>query len=230
KVPLKPLTVNELKAEVTELAAKHDANPTAFFDGLKVPRKANIFSTQALAPILADVDRTVSDLLAKVDPVDIEETFMSLLGFYVGHAQELRIRKGEILEGCKDWAVDAMGLQAPPHISPMMLDRLGLRDRGSSKSSSRFNSRGSFSSPRSSSSHSRPPSHSHPAWESRGHVRNSDGGDSSYRSQRPSRSFDPNGSQDRRSPRSYDSGNGGGYRSFRGGQSSRGGWNSRNEG
>ncbi|KAG5220548.1 DEAD-domain-containing protein [Salix suchowensis] len=113
KVPLKPLTVSELKAQVTELAAKHDANPTAFFDDANVPRKSNIFSTQPLAPILADVDRTASDLLAKVDPTDIEETFMSLLGFYVGHAQELRIRKGEILEGCKDWAVDAMGLQAP---------------------------------------------------------------------------------------------------------------------
>ncbi|KAF9489587.1 DEAD-domain-containing protein [Pleurotus eryngii] len=230
KVPLKPLTVSELKAQVTELAAKHDANPTAFFDDANVPRKSNIFSTQPHAPILADVDRTASDLLAKVDPTDIEETFMSLLGFYVGHAQELRIRKGEILEGCKDWAVDAMGLQAPPHISPTMLDRLGLRDRGGSKPSGRFNSRSSFSSPRSSSSSSRPSSsHSRPAWENRGHVRGSESGDSSYRSQRPSRSFGSNGSQDRRRPRSYDSDNGGGYRSSRGGQSPRGGWNSGNE-
>ncbi|KAF9495750.1 DEAD-domain-containing protein [Pleurotus eryngii] len=179
KVSLKPLTVSKLKAEVTELAAKHDANPRAYVHGLDIFRR---FFPTRLVPILATVDRTVSDLLAKMDPRDIEQTFASLLGFYAENARELRVRKSEILEGCKDWAIDAMGLPYPPHINPTMLDRLGFRNRDDSGSSSRYNSRDSSGSPRSSSSsYSRPPpsTYSRPVWEDRGHVRNSQGGDSS---------------------------------------------------
>ncbi|KAF4602352.1 hypothetical protein EYR40_005557 [Pleurotus pulmonarius] len=201
KMPLKPLTVNELKAEVNELVAKHDADPRAYVHGLKIFRR---FFPTRLAPILARIDHT--DLCVNVDPEDIKQTFASLIGFYAEHAPKLRVRKSELLEGCKDWAVDAMGLPSPPHVGPTMLHRLGFRNHSKSGHSNSPNSRDSSSYPRSSSSaHYRPTSHSRPAWEDRGHARNSESGDSSYRGQRPSHSIDSRDPQDRRRSRNLDS-------------------------
>lgn len=137
-VPLKPLTTSELTKQTVALAQKFDENPSGFFPetrerptfsrtGRPTPTGAAMFQKPS-SLVIEDIERNVSDLLAKLDDEAVKETFMSLLGYYMAKTPELRTTKDVVVRGCSDWSVDACGLPTPPYVSASFLQKLGLSD------------------------------------------------------------------------------------------------------
>ncbi|KIJ37271.1 hypothetical protein M422DRAFT_178309 [Sphaerobolus stellatus SS14] len=115
-MPLKPLTVTELKTQLEAVATKYDENP-----------KGRFFSNSTLKAI-EYIDRDVKSLLPNLDEMAVRETFASLLGYYITKSPELRVQKGVIVEGCRNWTVEACGLPKAPFVSDAFLSRLGYND------------------------------------------------------------------------------------------------------
>ncbi|KAF8632171.1 hypothetical protein AX17_004912 [Amanita inopinata Kibby_2008] len=152
-VPLKPLTVGEMDKQVKELAAKIDEDVSGHFEAhgppvekgvarnthqqggfgvrgrtVRAPVGPALFANQPYAPAADEITKSVEDLKDQIDDEVVNETFMSLLGYYVARTSEIRIDKMAVLEGCKEWAVDVGGMSRAPHVSTMMLQKLGLDD------------------------------------------------------------------------------------------------------
>lgn len=140
-VPLKPLTVNELKAQLQTVSAEFDQGPAEYFQKLSAPvnvpagskGRAPVVSGPAMfanqvTPVLNEMEDKVRDLLEKLDEEAVKETFASLLGYYMAKSPELRVQKSVIVEGCKTWSVDACGLPTPPYVSESFLQKLGFSD------------------------------------------------------------------------------------------------------
>jgi ATP-dependent RNA helicase MSS116, mitochondrial len=142
EMPLKPLTVAELTSQVHELAAKHDADRPS----LSAPHRdgSNPQFRAQVKLAIEELDSNLSALMKDLDPSAIDETFSSLLGYYLGLGQELRLERSAILQGCKDWAMEACALPVPPYVSETFLRKLGVFDT----SSKRFGGRDSRDSQR----------------------------------------------------------------------------------
>ena len=148
-LPLKPLKNADLAEETIKLAQKFDADPQVFFahapwtpptaTRINSPRdrRASIPVTgpsMFQSPVmgtLEDLERNISDLVARFDEEGVRETFLSLLGYYAPRSGEMRTSREGILEGLKAWSVDACGLSVPPHVSMALLQRIGLGREGS---------------------------------------------------------------------------------------------------
>jgi len=61
-----------------------------------------------------------------VDENAIRETLIANLGYYLGKAHELRIRRQDIVDGLKKWTVQALGMATAPHVPENYLARLGV--------------------------------------------------------------------------------------------------------
>jgi ATP-dependent RNA helicase MSS116, mitochondrial len=155
-IPLKPLTVTELDSQVKELAEQQG---------------------RGYAEVVPDIEKTVAELIAKLDPDAIKETLASLLGYYISKSGEIRCQKSVMVEGLKQWTVDAMGLERPPYISESFLERLGISDNRTKHFGRDRMMRSNVSSSR-------------PAWAQRGNVKHNvqkirqqhtEGGDESFR-------------------------------------------------
>jgi ATP-dependent RNA helicase MSS116 len=139
-VPLKPLTTESLREQVTTLAEKFDKDPQAFFAGTPAsaaPRfdKRGRHNNDAPAifkapfmPKLLEQEAAVRDLLTQADEEAIKETMASMLGYYISKSPELRVQKSVIVEGLRQWTVEACGLPTPPYVSDTFLARLGMSD------------------------------------------------------------------------------------------------------
>ncbi|KAL0958003.1 hypothetical protein HGRIS_000178 [Hohenbuehelia grisea] len=137
-VPLRPITTRELEAQTAELAKKCDADPLEFFKAAPPPRpKSKQTRTSPVTPddfrknlplVLDEIERNVQDYLGNVVEDDVKEVFSSLLGFYMSKTPELRVQKSVVVEGCKAWTTEAMGLPAPPYLSEAFLAKLGYHD------------------------------------------------------------------------------------------------------
>ncbi|TIC20935.1 DEAD-domain-containing protein [Wallemia mellicola] len=92
-----------------------------------------------------NIENAVSDLISQVDELAVRETFASLLGYYMPKAGVLRTTKGVVIEGLKSWTTDAMGLEKPPYISDLFLQKLGLTDNRTKKFGNRDRYTGSES-------------------------------------------------------------------------------------
>ncbi|KAI0944931.1 hypothetical protein AcV7_001601 [Taiwanofungus camphoratus] len=215
-IPLKPLTTNELKNQVTELAKKYDEDPDASFKDVKTTRPSKEFSDRTrfadrgprqfnapYTPVLENIPESINQLLPQLDEEAIKETMASLLGYYVSKSAELRVQRPVIVQGCKDWTVDAMGLPTPPYVSDAFLDRLGANDGrtkrfGQSRDNERRFSRSAGG----------------PHWVGRGNQRNNSGaGDRGYE-RSSDRSYPRrDGGYERSSDRSYSRRDGGFERS-----------------
>ena len=114
-IPLKTLTVDEMTSQVEQLATEADAQ------GSRTRAK------QPYLTALNSLDERVQELLRMVDEDAVKETFMSTLGYYVGKFSELRVGRQVIVDGLKQWAVEALGLSKPPYISEATLNRVGFR-------------------------------------------------------------------------------------------------------
>jgi len=141
-LPLKPLTSKELISQVEELAEAFDTNPPEFFANAPTPpapphfrdgrgshaaaRPKHHLFVKSVHPVVQDVERTAREFLGSIDEEAVRETFMSNLGFYVGLASDLRLGKMEIVEGCKVWATEGLGLGEAPYVSATFLQRIGV--------------------------------------------------------------------------------------------------------
>ncbi|KAF8156876.1 P-loop containing nucleoside triphosphate hydrolase protein [Crassisporium funariophilum] len=123
KVPLKPLTVSDLESQTKELVEEADAaKGTGHTHALK----------------LSEIEPTATAVGARVDFETASETFMSQIGFYVGRMEDLGLQREEVVTGLQTWIKDVCSMDRAPHISPNMMQKLGLGGRG-------FSSRGSSS-------------------------------------------------------------------------------------
>lgn len=91
---------------------------------------------------IAKIDEKVEGLLPSLDPQAVDDVFMSLLGYYLGKTDMVGLPHNAVFEGLKDWSTGAGGLAAPPHVSQMMLTRLGLAQKSSSRGGGRGGGRG----------------------------------------------------------------------------------------
>ncbi|KAF8067705.1 P-loop containing nucleoside triphosphate hydrolase protein [Lyophyllum atratum] len=143
-VPLNPLTTQELASQVEELAKTFDKDPSAFFANAPEPRApppptgrdrrgysfarqvrgAQLFTSPSAA-VVEEIDRTTEELKLKFDEEAVRETFMSLLGYYLGKSASLRARSSDIVEGLKQWTTDGLGLPVPPYVSEQFLRKIG---------------------------------------------------------------------------------------------------------
>ncbi|KAF8624933.1 hypothetical protein AX15_005630 [Amanita polypyramis BW_CC] len=155
EVPLKPVTVGEIERQVKELAEKIDENPREYFrdhgvkdriekgktqPGLKkggfgvvgktraAPTGPDLFKNVPYMPVMETIETRVEELRSEMDEEAVEETFMAMLGYYTARSGEMRIDKRAVLEGCKQWAVDAGGLSRAPTVSMMMMQKLGITE------------------------------------------------------------------------------------------------------
>ncbi|KAH7332747.1 P-loop containing nucleoside triphosphate hydrolase protein [Rhizoctonia solani] len=139
-VPMKPTTVKQIEAEVLALAAKHDEDPAKFYTPPPVPRAVRSRfkdASQAPTPVsfsprslekVNQIPTIIKETLPGLDSLSVEETFASLLGYYIAKAPEIRVQKGVVLQGCKDWATGAAGLPEEPYVSEAFLAKLGYTD------------------------------------------------------------------------------------------------------
>ncbi|KII91332.1 hypothetical protein PLICRDRAFT_156352 [Plicaturopsis crispa FD-325 SS-3] len=129
-VPMRPLTTTDLAAEISTLADKHDADPMSFFKGMAPAppsvARGRVLRFDPVGPKVATLQQEVEETLTGVDEEAVKETFLSLLGYYIAKASELRVQKGTIVDGLKDWSVEAMGLPTPPYVSASFLEKLGV--------------------------------------------------------------------------------------------------------
>ncbi|KAH7921569.1 DEAD-domain-containing protein [Leucogyrophana mollusca] len=136
EVPLRPLTITELKSQITDLCAKYDEDPSKFFPKAlpKYDAKGRPLRdgprpfVSPIAPRMETIDESISELLDNVDEEAIKETFASLLGYYLAKSPELRVQRGIILEGLKDWSMETCGLPTPPFVSNAFLEKMGVSD------------------------------------------------------------------------------------------------------
>ncbi|CAE6527530.1 unnamed protein product [Rhizoctonia solani] len=176
-VPMKPTTVKQVEAELLALAAKHDENPSKFYTAPPVPRAIRSrFKDSSQMPTPASlsphslskvnqIETIVKETLPNLDPLSVEETFASLLGYYIAKAPEIRVQKGVILQGCKDWATGGAGLSGEPYVSDAFLAKLGYTD-GRTK---RFGAKRTEYTGK-----GRPGSYKASPWEGRGSQKNRD--------------------------------------------------------
>ena len=135
-VPLRPVTSNELKAQLNTLAEKYDVDPLAAFKDIKgvvsTTSRLDKNKPKIFAPgqqkLLENIPAAVDSILPSLDEEAIKETFASMLGYYMSKSPELRVQKGVIVQGCKDWTTEACGLPVPPYVSETFLQRLGFSD------------------------------------------------------------------------------------------------------
>lgn len=124
-IPMKPLTVSELKTQVDTLTKDYDDHPLAYSaPDVRNPRG----QLRPFAPALETMDQEIKSLLSSIDEHAIRETLGAALGYYVGRAHELRIQKPIVVQGLKDWTVEACGLPTPPYVSEAFLQKIGISD------------------------------------------------------------------------------------------------------
>lgn len=149
KIPIKSAPVEEVKAEVAAMTEKFDANPTAAIEakGVQLNRVDNrgrpFAAVKEYAPRLAVMEENIAQLQSGLDEEAVGEVFTSMLGYYLGKTGELRTSHNVVLEGLKDWAVQAGGLAQPPHLSAAFLQKLGVKDGRTG--AGRFGSKGGMS-------------------------------------------------------------------------------------
>ncbi|WVR04595.1 hypothetical protein IAU60_001605 [Kwoniella sp. DSM 27419] len=108
KIPIKAVETRDLSAEVHGLASERD---------------------ESVVERIETIPQAVSDLMPSLDADAVEEVFTSMLGYYLGKTDQMRVSGHEVLQGLKDWSVEAAGLPEPPYLSPGFLSKLGLNSR-----------------------------------------------------------------------------------------------------
>ncbi|KIL56774.1 hypothetical protein M378DRAFT_113290 [Amanita muscaria Koide BX008] len=155
EVPLKPVTVKDMEKQVKEMAIKVDEDPKAYFNdfgkaafGLQgrassAPTGPRLFlNVPGYASVVDQVDVKVEEMRSEMDESAVDETFMSMLGYYSSRTGEMKTDKMTVLEGLKDWAVDCGGMMKKPTVSMMMMQRLGIVEDRPSRRSPRSGQRG----------------------------------------------------------------------------------------
>ena len=145
EVPIQSNRPEALQEELESLAQAWDAN----LPKIAAPasnsrfRQAGPSVAEPYSERLSEVPRYVTELMSGVDSEAIYETFSSMLGYYIGKQDVIKINPQSILQGLKAWAVQAGGMEQAPSPSPMMLAKLGFKNDRSG-SGGRGGSRGGY--------------------------------------------------------------------------------------
>lgn len=124
-VPLEPLTIKELDEQVKTCAQELTLSLES---KKKIPPSTPRWSLSPLLPIMEGIEAEVTALLPRLDEESVRETFVSMLGYYIPKSGEVRAQRPVIVQGAKDWSVEACGLPRAPFISDAFLLRLGIAD------------------------------------------------------------------------------------------------------
>ncbi|KAJ8076843.1 hypothetical protein PM082_001266 [Marasmius tenuissimus] len=136
-IPIRPITVTELKSQLSSLAEKHDESPDSYVPRSTSPPTRPYGRTQKFAitkfqapytPLLEEFERLPTEVGGQLDSEAIRETFLSLVGYYCSKSTELRVSTNVILDGCKSWTKEALAQDEAPHVSPLLLAKLGIAD------------------------------------------------------------------------------------------------------
>ncbi|KAI3481098.1 hypothetical protein L1887_56672 [Cichorium endivia] len=165
-LPVNQLHVDDLAQEVETLSAKFDENPQEFavpdevFEAARQAKKElkkggrgrDSFSAPGVKPPAeirgpltgkyesSELKPLIAKTLANMEESEASrEVFTSLLGFYMGRGDELRTNKLAVLDGLKQWCVQAARMEKAPHLSDSFLQKMGMsmRDMRGGSSSSR---------------------------------------------------------------------------------------------
>ena len=107
-IPLKPLTITELKSQVAALAEEHDPHTHLPY-----------------GPVFERLEERIQTFLPELEESACRDCFMASIGYYLGRSGDLRVQPSIILEGLKQWAVKSLGLPTPPYVSETFLQRIG---------------------------------------------------------------------------------------------------------
>lgn len=149
-LPLKAFTVSQAAQELTTLAEEWDANPavtsraaipppspsSSSYGGGRGGRGARSppasYARNISSPVTPRLhtleDSLKTNVLPTLDELSVRETFASLLGYYITKAHELRTTKDVVVQGLKQWATGAMGLEEEPYVSDQFLRKMGMND------------------------------------------------------------------------------------------------------
>jgi ATP-dependent RNA helicase MSS116, mitochondrial len=136
QVPLKEATVEQVTAELQDLAEQYDATPATLS---KTPRRDKYYRedgpprafVKPVTPRVTTIGEQLDQVKPHFDQTAVREAFVSMLGYYVTKSVEMQTSKTAIIDGLKDWTTDGMGLSQPPYISQEFLKKIGGHDRGS---------------------------------------------------------------------------------------------------
>ena len=129
EVPIHPQRPDNLQQELVDLSAAWDANlpeisaPPSFGNR---PRQSP-GRAQPYGERLEKIPEYITELLSGVDSEAIYSTFSSMLGYYIGKQDVIKVSHQSILSGLTNWAVQAGGLEQPPSVSQSMLAKLGFK-------------------------------------------------------------------------------------------------------
>ncbi len=111
-VPIKEYTTNQAKENVTQLAAKYEDDPKAFFPTVaeKRPTDRQYSSRRppgfppAVSARLEDIEKRIEEQRPALDTEEINETMGSMLSFYSSNQDALRVQRNVIIAGVQEWA------------------------------------------------------------------------------------------------------------------------------
>ncbi|EPQ32295.1 uncharacterized protein PFL1_06833 [Pseudozyma flocculosa PF-1] len=144
-LPVQKLSVDEMTGELQQLCEKFDESPDEFEAPPLTQEQKRAFRAKRGARELPkqlklkgplsgryEVERLNDELeqsLAELDPDMVREVFGSQLGFYMGRVPELRTTKSSILQGLKQWAVQAGKMEREPFVGDDFLRKLGFSSK-----------------------------------------------------------------------------------------------------
>jgi ATP-dependent RNA helicase MSS116 len=151
-MPIKELSHDNLLTETTSLAEKFETDPAAYWSSVEAgsPRASESTAKNRLisnnpGTALAKLDDKMSGIFEQIDEEAIKEVFVSLVGFYLAKADDMRVTRRSIYEGIQAWTTEACGLPKAPFISDSLLAKMGgLDGRSSSRGAQRGPPRKNF--------------------------------------------------------------------------------------
>ncbi|KAF9527467.1 P-loop containing nucleoside triphosphate hydrolase protein [Crepidotus variabilis] len=139
-VGLVPVTVDGIKGEVEELAKElADSTPAAkLIPGRTSSLGHRMPTARSYLPTFSTLDSAAGAATSSIGGQEYSETYMSQLGFYLGHTEELGLRLNEVADGLGRYFQQMGALEGPPAMSRAMAERLQMgsakRQRGGQRS------------------------------------------------------------------------------------------------
>lgn len=122
-VGLIPVTVDALKGEVEELA-KEMAPTVEISNRPYAPGRRLQEQPRSYLPALSDLESMAFSTSTSMGSQEFGETFMSQLGFFLGHVEQLGLRLRDVVDGLGKFFQQMGGLQGPPALSRKMEEML----------------------------------------------------------------------------------------------------------
>lgn len=90
--------------------------------------------SESLSPVftpeqLQAIDTKVNGLMPSLDTEALREVYTSLIGYYLGRSDTIRLSGQQIYKALQEWSTEAAKMEEPPHLSAMFLTKLGLNSK-----------------------------------------------------------------------------------------------------